>query len=138
MRVDGRKLSHEKLEEIRIEAVRRVQSGEAPTAVARSMGLYTNRIFIWLAAYRNGGWQALRARKAMGRPKRLNANLASVGRLLAQLGLTCQRPLFRAYQQDRSQVDRWLKDEYPKIRAQAMREKAEIFFEVSHRPFGRP
>lgn len=171
MRVDGRKLSHEKLEEMRFAAVKRVQDGEAPTAVARDMGLYTNRIFIWLAAYRSGGWQALRARKAMGRPKRLSAqqirwiyrtvttrnplqyklpfalwtraqlraliarrfcvklSLVSVGRLLAQLGLTCQRPLFRAYQQDRSLVERWLEEQYPKLRAQAKREKAQIFFQ---------
>src|SRR5487761_1466678 len=73
MRVDGRKVSHAKLEETRFEAGRRVQAGEPPTAVARDMGLYTNRIFIWLATYRSGGWQALRARKAMGRPKRLEA-----------------------------------------------------------------
>lgn len=56
-------------------------------------------------------------------------SLVSVGRLLAQLGLTCQRPLFRAYQQDRSLVERWLKEEFPKIRARAKRERAEIFFE---------
>jgi hypothetical protein len=78
MRVDGRKLSHAKLEEIRFEAVRRVQGGEAPTTVARAMGLYTNRIFIWLAAYRSGGWQALRARKAMGRPDMSAAIVSSL------------------------------------------------------------
>jgi transposase len=31
----------------------------------------------------------------------LKLSLASVGRLLKQLGLTCQRPLFRAMEQDR-------------------------------------
>ena len=59
--------------EIRFEAARRVQAGEAPAAVAQDMGLYTNRIFIWLVAYRAGGWDALRAKKAMSRPKRADA-----------------------------------------------------------------
>ncbi len=56
-------------------------------------------------------------------------SLVSVGRLLSQLGLSCQKPLWRAYQQDRSRVEQWLKREYPAIRAQAKREKAQIFFE---------
>ncbi len=56
-------------------------------------------------------------------------SLVSVGRLLAQLGLTCQKPLWRAYQQDGSRVQQWLKKEYPRIRALAKREKAEIYFE---------
>src|SRR5262249_35569663 len=71
MKVDGRKLSHAKLEEIRCAAVKAVQAGQAPSAVARAMELYSNRIFVWLAAYRSGGWDALRLRKASGRPKRL-------------------------------------------------------------------
>ena len=71
MKVDGRKLSHAQLEEVRFKAVKAVQAGQSPTAVARELGLYPTRIFGWLAAYRSGGWDALRARKASGRPKRL-------------------------------------------------------------------
>jgi len=56
-------------------------------------------------------------------------SLTSIGRLLAQLGLTCQKPLFRAYQQNPSLVEQWLTKEYPRIRAMAKREGAEIFFE---------
>ena len=59
--------------------------------------------------------------------KRLS--LVSVGRLLAQLGLTCQKPLWRAYQQDGSRVEQWLKQEFPRIRALAKKEKAQVFFE---------
>jgi hypothetical protein len=59
----------------------------------------------------------------------LRLSLASVGRLLAQLGFTCQKPLWRAYQQDGSRVEQWLKSEYLRIRALAKREKAEIYFE---------
>lgn len=53
---------------------------------------------------------------------------ASVCRLLNQLGLTPQRPVWRAYQQRSVEVQRWLSEEFPKIRAQAKREKAIIFF----------
>lgn len=53
---------------------------------------------------------------------------ASVCRLLGQLGLTPQRPLWRAYQQRREDVERWLNEEYPRIRTLARRTKAQIFF----------
>ena len=51
-----------------------------------------------------------------------------MGRLLAQLGITCQRPLHRALERDESLVRQWLKQDYPRIRAQALREKAKIYF----------
>jgi transposase len=53
---------------------------------------------------------------------------SSVCRLLNQLGLTAQRPLWRAYQQDPQAVKHWLETEYPAIRHRARREGAQIFF----------
>jgi len=53
---------------------------------------------------------------------------SSVGRLLAQLGLTCQKPLHRALEQDDALVQQWLKKEYPKIKALAAQKKADIYF----------
>jgi len=53
---------------------------------------------------------------------------ASVCRMLKQLGLSPQKPLWRAFQQDSERVQRWIRKEYPKIRALARRQKADIFF----------
>jgi len=58
----------------------------------------------------------------------LKLSLSSVGRLLKQMGLTCQRPLWRAWEQDPARVQRWREREYPAIRALAMRVGAAIFF----------
>jgi transposase len=53
---------------------------------------------------------------------------ASVGRLLAQLGLTCQKPLHRALERNEALVKQWLKEEYPQIKTLAHSDKAEIYF----------
>jgi len=59
---------------------------------------------------------------------KIKMSRSSVGRLLNQLGLSAQRPLWRAYQQDPAVVEHWLKKEYPKIRALATKNKADIYF----------
>lgn len=53
---------------------------------------------------------------------------ASVCRLLNQLGLTPQRPLRRAYQQNQEAVEKWLNEEYPRIKELARTMKARIYF----------
>jgi transposase len=58
----------------------------------------------------------------------LQLSVTSVGRLLKQLGLSCQRPLFRALEQDPKRVRRWLEQEYPRLRRQARELGAEIYF----------
>jgi transposase len=69
---DGRKLSHETLEQIRIRAVMRVQAGESPENVIRMLGFSRGRIYEWIAAYRGGGIEALRAKPVPGRPTKLS------------------------------------------------------------------
>ena len=53
----------------------------------------------------------------------ISLSLVSVGRLLAQLGITCQKPLHRAFERDGALVRQWLKQDYPRIRALAQRER---------------
>ncbi len=52
----------------------------------------------------------------------------SVGRLLRRLGLSPQKPLYRAYQQDRQAVEQWKREQYPRIRKAAKRLGANIYF----------
>ncbi|MBK7099478.1 MAG: winged helix-turn-helix domain-containing protein [Sphingobacteriales bacterium] len=51
-----------------------------------------------------------------------------VGRLLKKLGLSKQRPVERAYQQDPVKVDQWLNTTYPAIKKEAKNEKRDIYF----------
>jgi transposase len=59
---------------------------------------------------------------------KIKLGLSSVTRLLRQLGLTCQRPIFKAWQQNNQQVNNWLKKVFPRIKKRAKAENAEIYF----------
>ena len=52
----------------------------------------------------------------------------SVGRMLKALGLSAQRPLYRAWQADPEKVEAWKKTEYPQIAAEAKKAGATIYF----------
>ena len=58
----------------------------------------------------------------------ITLSLASIGKLLADLGLTPQKPLMRAYERDPAAIEAWKMDTYPSITAAAKRERAEIYF----------
>lgn len=169
-KLDGRKLDHQTLEDIRIQAVQAVQAGMHPEDVVRAFGLVKRCIYNWLAAYRAGGYGQLKAKQLFGRPMKLSpAQIAwlyrtvagtrplqyrfefalwtirlvqwliygqwqiqrsrsSMHRLLRQLGLSCQRALQRAYEQDPARVERWKREEDPAIRQRAKEAGAAIRF----------
>jgi transposase len=53
--------------------------------------------------------------------RRFNVALSdvTVGRILKKLGMSAQRPLYRAYQQDSERVRVWRQETYPRIRREA-------------------
>ncbi|MGH3501495.1 MAG: IS630 family transposase [Nocardioidaceae bacterium] len=57
-----------------------------------------------------------------------DVSLVTVGRILRKLGMSAQRPLYRAWKQDPERVQRWKRAEYPAIKAQARAEGATILF----------
>ena len=168
---DGRKFSPKTLEEIRIRAVQRVQDGESPETVIKTLGFARASIYNWLARYRAEGWHGLKTGIRTGRPQKLSGSQltwiyrtvidndplqmkfsfalwtrgmicvlihrqfgiklsdASVGRLLRRLGLSCQRPLFRAYQQNADMVEQWKQTVLPEIKKRAKQVGATLYFQ---------
>lgn len=55
-------------------------------------------------------------------------SVTSVGRLLAELDITPQKPLRRAYERDPKAIEKWQREEFPMLRTRAKRRGADIFF----------
>lgn len=75
-----------------------------------------------------GMWTRQIVRELVQREFGVTLSLASIGALLARLGLTAQKPLQRAYQRDPQAIERWQRETYPAIARRAKEEKAEIYF----------
>lgn len=87
-------------------------NGKNPRQYGFDFGLWTRQIVRELVAQTFG----------------VDLSLASIGALLARVGLTPQKPLQQAYQRDPAAVARWQQETYPQIVRKARREKAEIYF----------
>jgi len=94
------------------QAVRRWITGKDPRQYGFDFGLWTRRIVAELIAERF----------------QIHLGVTSVGRLLAELGVTPQKPLRRAYERDPAAIERWKTEAYPAIRKRARRRGAELFF----------
>src|SRR5262249_12268429 len=73
-------------------------------------------------------WTRDLGRQLIWREVGASRTLAPVGKLLRGLGLSPQRPTWRASEQDPEAVQRWKTREYPAIRAEAGELGATIFF----------
>src|SRR6266446_8645829 len=101
-----------KLSEKQRQRVKRWIVGKDPRQYGFEFGLWTRRIV-----------------QTMIRDKfSIELCLSSVGKLLAQLELTPQIPLRRAYERDPVRIEQWKKEEYPKLKKRARRQGAMIFF----------
>jgi transposase len=86
--------------------------GKDPRQYGFDFGLWSRRIVQSLVKERMG----------------IDCGLTAVGRLLASLDITPQKPLRRAYERDPEAVTLWEKETYPKLRRRAKRRGARIFF----------
>jgi len=73
-------------------------------------------------------WTSSMVAELVWRQFHIRLSKASICRLLNQLGLSPQKPLWRAFQKDPELVEKWVKEEYPQIIALARKQKADIFF----------
>src|SRR5947209_11080915 len=101
-----------KLTEKQRQQVKRWILGKDPRQYGFDFGLWSRRIV-----------QAL-IKDKMG----IDLGLTAVGRMLASLDITPQKPLRRAYERDPAAVALWQKETYPKLRTRAKRLGAKIFF----------
>jgi len=92
--------------------VRHWINGKDPRQYGFDFGLWTRQIVMALIARRF----------------RVKLGVTAVGRLLAELDITPQKPLRRAYERDPVAIERWKTQEFPKLRARAKRRGAKIFF----------
>jgi transposase len=101
--------------------VSRLAPHQAATAVRHILSGCPDQLSLPFALWTREAVQELLSRKFA-----LQVSVWTVGRYLRAWGLTPQKPVRRAYEQNPAAVRKWLEEEYPAIRAQARQFKAQI------------
>lgn len=73
-------------------------------------------------------WTRAAVRDLIEQRFEITLSLVSVGNYLRNWGMTAQRPIRKAYQQNPAALERWRKEEYPVIEKRAKKENASIFW----------
>lgn len=73
-------------------------------------------------------WTRGMIRELIFRQFGVRLSVVSVGSVLRKLGMSPQRPLYKAYEQDPGKVAEWKEKTFPQIQARAKREGAAVFF----------
>ena len=92
--------------------VRRWICGKDPRQYGFDFGLWTRKIVAELIQEK--------FHKELG--------VTAIGRLLAQLEITPQKPLRRAYERDPEAIAKWKTEDYPKLKKRARQRGGDIFF----------
>src|SRR6202051_2884613 len=101
--------------------VSRLAPHQAATTVRYIVGGCPDQLSLPFALWTREAVQALLFRKFD-----LEVSVWTVGRYLRAWGLTPQKPVRRAYEQNPAAVRKWLKQEYPAIRESARQNQAQI------------
>src|SRR5271154_1865544 len=101
--------------------VSRLAPHQAGTTVRYIVGGCPDQLRLPFALWTREAVQALLSRKFD-----LEVSVWTVGRYLRAWGLTPQKPVRRAYEQNPAAVRQWLKGEYPAIRESARQDQAQI------------
>lgn len=75
-----------------------------------------------------GLWTLRLIGELIARELNVRLSLPTLGKVMAQLGFSAQRPLRRAWEQDATLVQRWVEEDLPRLRERAKRLGARIFF----------
>ena len=93
------------------------------------------QVFEWVAgsdprqlAFDFALWTRDMVRELIRREFKITMSPSAVGRMLHRLGLSPQRPLWRAWQADEAKVAAWKETEYPKIAKEAKKHGGTVYF----------
>ncbi len=156
---------------MRVRAIKARKGGMSVDGIAKMLGVHRGSVSRWLTTYNRSGATGLRAKRASGRPRKVECaelgpklvkilkrnplrygfetslwncervrhalgaetglflSKMTIWRAMRDIGFSCQKPERRAFEQDPEARRAWLDIEWPKIRRQAKRERAVIFFE---------